>query len=83
MMIHRQRHTRKGEAPKIHPGEFMASWTFSVKFSYNTQFLFGSLMFTVGEDKNIEPLTHAVLVECAMFIKNFQGTYECRSTAET
>jgi hypothetical protein len=34
----------------------MAPWTFEVKFSYDTQFLFGSLMFVVGEDGNLELL---------------------------
>jgi hypothetical protein len=34
----------------------MAHWTFSVKFSYNTQFIFESLMFAVVEDENIELL---------------------------
>jgi hypothetical protein len=35
----------------------MAPWTFNVKFSYGTQFLFGSLMFTVGEDGNLKLVT--------------------------
>jgi hypothetical protein len=41
---------QEGEALKIHLRELMAPWTFEAKFSYDTQFLFGSLMFTVGED---------------------------------
>jgi hypothetical protein len=35
----------------------MTLWTFEIKFSYNTQFLFGSLMFITGEDGNLELLT--------------------------
>jgi hypothetical protein len=35
----------------------MALWTFSIKFLYDTQFIFGSLMFTAGEDENLELLT--------------------------
>jgi hypothetical protein len=35
----------------------MAPWTFSVMFPYDTQFIFESLMFTVGEDGNLELLT--------------------------
>jgi hypothetical protein len=35
----------------------MASWAFSVKFPYDAQFTFGSLMFVVGEDGNFELLT--------------------------
>jgi hypothetical protein len=35
----------------------MVPWTFSVKFPYDTQFLFGSLIFDVGEDGNLELLT--------------------------
>jgi hypothetical protein len=35
----------------------MAPWIFSVKFLYGTQFLFRSLMFTVGENENLKLLT--------------------------
>jgi hypothetical protein len=35
----------------------MAHWTFSIKFPYNTQFIFGSMMFTTVEDENLELLT--------------------------
>jgi hypothetical protein len=35
----------------------MAPLIFSVKFPYGTQFLFRSLMFTAGEDGNLELLT--------------------------
>jgi hypothetical protein len=31
----------------------MAPWTFSIKFPYDTQFTFGSLMFTAREDEDI------------------------------
>jgi hypothetical protein len=56
-MIHRQIRARKGEALKIRPGESMAHWTFNVKFPYNTQFIFRSLMFAAREDKNLKLLT--------------------------
>jgi hypothetical protein len=46
-----------GEALKIRPGESITPWTFNVKFPYGTQFLFGSLMFATGEDKNLKLLT--------------------------
>jgi hypothetical protein len=57
MTLHQQRCARKGEAPKIRPGGLMAPWTIEVKFLHDTQFLFGSLMFTTGEDRNLELLT--------------------------
>jgi hypothetical protein len=34
----------------------MSPWTFDVKFSCGTQFTFGSLTFTVGENRNIRML---------------------------
>jgi hypothetical protein len=34
----------------------MAPWTFDVKFSYGTQFIFGSLMFVAGKDGNFKML---------------------------
>jgi hypothetical protein len=34
----------------------MAHWAFEVMFSYDTQFIFGSLMFTAGEDGSLELL---------------------------
>jgi hypothetical protein len=37
--------------------KIMTLWTFSVKFSYDTQFTFGSLMFVAGNDENLELLT--------------------------
>jgi hypothetical protein len=37
--------------------KIMAPWTFSIKFSYDTQFTFGSLIFVVEEDGNLELLT--------------------------
>jgi hypothetical protein len=37
----------------------MAPWTFNVKFSYDTQFIFGSLMFNAREDGDLELLTQA------------------------
>jgi hypothetical protein len=38
----------------------MAPWTFNIKFSYDNQFTFGSLMFAVGEDGNLELLTRGL-----------------------
>jgi hypothetical protein len=35
----------------------MIPWTFSIKFSYDTQFIFKSLLFTVREDESLELLT--------------------------
>jgi hypothetical protein len=54
--IYRQRCVRIGEALNIRPGELLAPWTFKVKFSYGTQFLFGTLMFTIGEDGTLKLL---------------------------
>jgi hypothetical protein len=34
----------------------MTSWTFSIKFPYDTQFTFGSLMFSAGKDGNFKML---------------------------
>jgi hypothetical protein len=52
--IHRQRHTTKGEALKILTVGFMAPWVYDEKFPVSTEFLFGTLMFIVGEDGNLE-----------------------------
>jgi hypothetical protein len=35
----------------------MAPWTFDIKFLRDTEFTFGSLMFAVGEDKDLRMLT--------------------------
>jgi hypothetical protein len=35
----------------------MAPWTFNVKVLYDTQFLFRTLVFAIGEDKNLKLLT--------------------------
>jgi hypothetical protein len=35
----------------------MTPWTLRIKFPYDTQFIFGSLMFSAGEDKNLDLLT--------------------------
>jgi hypothetical protein len=57
------RHSTETEAPLVagstrDPSEkIMAPWTFSIKFPYGAQFIFGSLMFAVGEDGNLELLT--------------------------
>jgi hypothetical protein len=34
----------------------MTPWAFSIKFLYDTQFTFGSLMFSIGKEKNLELL---------------------------
>jgi hypothetical protein len=61
--IHRQRSARKGKSLKICPVGLMTPWIYDEKFPVGTQFLFGTLMFTTGEDENIElevrgPQTH-------------------------
>jgi hypothetical protein len=35
----------------------MAHWTFSIKLPYDTQFIFESMLFTVGDDGSLELLT--------------------------
>jgi hypothetical protein len=35
----------------------MAPWTLGIKFPYDTQFIFRSLMFATGEDGKLELLT--------------------------
>jgi hypothetical protein len=35
----------------------MTPWMFSIKFPYDTQFIFGSLMFAIREDGNLKLLT--------------------------
>jgi hypothetical protein len=35
----------------------MTPWTLRVKFPYDTQFIFGSLIFSAGEDENLDLLT--------------------------
>jgi hypothetical protein len=57
MMIRRQRRARKGKELKICLGGSMAPWTFNVKFLYDNQFIFRSLMFTTREDANLELFT--------------------------
>jgi hypothetical protein len=37
--------------------KIMSHWTFSIKFSYDTQFTFVSLMFAVREVENLKLLT--------------------------
>jgi hypothetical protein len=59
-MIRRQRHARKGKALKICPGESIAPWTFNIKLSFITQFIFRSLMFAIEEDENLELLTQGL-----------------------
>jgi hypothetical protein len=41
----------------------MTPWTFDVKFPYDIQFTFGSLMFAVGEDENLKMLPLGLAVE--------------------
>jgi hypothetical protein len=55
-MIHRQRHARKGGELKIRHGERMASWVYDEKFPTDMQFLFRTLLFTAGEDDDLEHL---------------------------
>jgi hypothetical protein len=42
----------------------MAPCTFNIKFPYDTQFTFGSLMFAAGEDENLELLTQGPTPKC-------------------
>jgi hypothetical protein len=56
-MIRQQRHTKKGGSAQDPSGWLMAPWTFSIKFPYNTQFIFRSLMFAAGDDGSLELLT--------------------------
>jgi hypothetical protein len=35
----------------------MDPWTFNIKFPYDTQLIFGPLMFAIGDDGNLELLT--------------------------
>jgi hypothetical protein len=44
------------ESAQDSSGWLMAPWTFSIKFPYNTQIIFGSLLFVVGEGGNLELL---------------------------
>jgi hypothetical protein len=37
-------------------GKAMAPWTFDIKFSRGTEFTFGSLTFTAGEDRDLRML---------------------------
>jgi hypothetical protein len=48
---------QEGESAQDPSEKIMAPWTFSIKFSYGTQFTFGSLMFSAREDGNLELLT--------------------------
>jgi hypothetical protein len=57
MMRRRQRRARKGASAQNPSEKILTPWTFSVKFPYDTQFTFGSLIFTVGEDENLKLLT--------------------------
>jgi hypothetical protein len=45
---------------KIHLGKSMAHWILSIKFLYDTQFIFGSLMFATGEDENLKLMTRGL-----------------------
>jgi hypothetical protein len=42
----------------------MTPWTFSIKFSYDTQFTFWSLIFAIGEDEDLELLTQGPAPKC-------------------
>jgi hypothetical protein len=41
---------------EIHPAELMAPWIYDKKFSVGTQFMFGTLSFTMREDDDLEHL---------------------------
>jgi hypothetical protein len=53
-----------GESAQDPSQKIMTPWTFNIKFSYNTQFTFGSLMFAAGKDGNLELLTRCLAPEC-------------------
>jgi hypothetical protein len=39
----------------------MAPWIFNIKFPYDTEFIFQSLMFTTGDDESLELLTQGLV----------------------
>jgi hypothetical protein len=51
---------QEGESAQDPFGKIMAPLTFNINFSYDTQFTFGSLMFTTGEDENLKLLTQGL-----------------------
>jgi hypothetical protein len=55
-MRHRQR-CQEGGSIQDPSKKIVAPWTFSIKFPYDTQCTFRSLMFAAGEDGNLELLT--------------------------
>jgi hypothetical protein len=59
--IRQQKRARKGKTLKIRPGESTSPWTLSVKFPYDTQFIFGSLMLVTGEDGDLKLLTRGLV----------------------
>jgi hypothetical protein len=48
---------QEGESAQDLSGWLMTSWTISIKFSYDNQFIFRSMMFVAGDDGNLELLT--------------------------
>jgi hypothetical protein len=46
--------SERGKSLKIHLDGLMTPWVYNEKFPVGTQFLFGTLMFNVGEDENLE-----------------------------
>jgi hypothetical protein len=48
---------REGQSAQDPFEKIMAPWTFSIKFLYDTQFIFGSFMLVVGVDGNLKLLT--------------------------
>jgi hypothetical protein len=44
-------------------GKAMAPWTFDIKFPRGTEFTFGSLTFTAGEDEDLRMLPPGEAVE--------------------
>jgi hypothetical protein len=55
---------QEGESAQDPFRKIMTSWTFNVKFSYDTEFTFGSLTFTTEEDENLKILTPGPALEC-------------------
>jgi hypothetical protein len=50
---------KEGENAQEPSEKIMTSYTFSLKFPYNTQFTIGSLIFATGEDRNLQLLTQS------------------------
>jgi hypothetical protein len=59
---------QEGGSVEIHPDEPMAPWIYDKRFSAGTQFVFRTLLFTMGEDDNLEHPTQEQEERCMMTI---------------